>query len=53
MNLNDIIFNNRENKRKEEAFNPQAIHCDFEIGLIGAIKHLTKSWIKNMPLAFI
>lgn len=40
VNINNIIFNNRENKRNEEAFNPQIIHCNFEIGIIGAIKQV-------------
>jgi len=40
MNLNEIIYNNRENKRIIEVFNPRTIHCDFELGIIGALKQV-------------
>ena len=40
LHFNDFIFANRENKRNKEQFCPITVHCDFEIGLIGAIKQV-------------
>ena len=40
LNLNKYIYDNRENKRNIEHFNPVSINCDFEIRLIGAIKQV-------------
>lgn len=40
MNLNEIIYNNRENKRLVEVFNPRTIYCNFELGNIGALKQV-------------
>ena len=40
LNLNKYIYDNRENKRNIESFNPVSIHCDFEIELIGSIKQV-------------
>ena len=44
LNLNKYIYDNRENKRNMEPFNPISIIYDFEIGLIGAIKQV---WLNN------
>ena len=44
LNLNTYIYDNRENKRNMEPFNPIFIYCFFEIGLIGAIKQV---WSKS------
>ena len=40
MYLNEIIYSNRENKRVVEEFNPRTIYCDFELGIIGALKQV-------------
>ena len=40
MKLNEIIFDNRENKRILEGFSPRTIHCDFELGIIGGLKQV-------------
>ena len=39
-NLKTYVFDNRENKRNTDPFNPVCIHCDFGIGLIGEIKQI-------------
>lgn len=40
MKLNEIIFDNRENKRILECFSPRTIHCGFELGIIGGLKQV-------------
>ena len=44
MKRNEIIFDNRGNKRILEGFRPRVIHCDFGLGIIGDLKQV---WLNS------